>query len=127
LRSLGTVTTWSSPDEPRTYLPGGPVVVDASAEIAVVGLFLRSRGIGTYIYDFAEHVLSLPPQRVVARMGLLDAAHQRWWLGCYTAGSPLTKIDEGLVIRFQRAMRARDELMVRCLGPEDEAPWDSIC
>jgi hypothetical protein len=58
-------------DEPRTYRSGGPVVVDPTTGIALVGLFLRSRGIGTYLYDtFAQHQMSPESQRLVARKGL---------------------------------------------------------
>jgi hypothetical protein len=115
-------------DDPRTYLPGGPTVVDASTGIALVGLFLRSRGIGTYSYDSTgQHLKSPDEQRVIARKGLLDAAHERWWLGCIAGNGDLPLIAQGLVIRFQRAMRARDEVMVACLAPRERAPWDAIC
>jgi hypothetical protein len=115
-------------DEPRAYLRGGPTVVDASTGIALVGLFLRSRGIGTNSYDrSAEHLKSPDEQRLIARKGLLDAAHERWWLGCIAGDRDLPLIAQGLVIRFQRAMRARDEVMVACLAPREQAPWDAIC
>jgi hypothetical protein len=115
-------------DDPRTYLPGGPTVVDASTGIALVGLFLRSRGIGTFSYDnTGQHLKSPGEQRVIARKGLLDAAHERWWLGCIAGDRDLPLIGQALVIRFQRAMRARDEVMVACLAPKEQAPWDAIC
>lgn len=115
-------------DDPRTYLPGGPVVVDASTGVALVGLFLRSRRIGTYLFDEIG-AREMPPesQRLVARKGLLDASHERWWLACIASDRQVTGIAQALVIRFQRAMRARDEVMVACLAPESQAPWDAIC
>jgi hypothetical protein len=70
-------------DDPRNYRPGGPVVVDPTTGIALVGLFLRSRGIGAYLYDgLGERQMSPESQRLVARKGLLDASHERWWRGC---------------------------------------------
>jgi hypothetical protein len=113
-------------DDPRTYLAGGPVVVNASTGIALVGLFLRSGGIGTYSYDYAEHCMPPESQRLVARKGLLDDSHERWWLACITSGRHLDRLAEGLAVRFQRAMRARDEVMVACLAPRKQAPWDAI-
>jgi hypothetical protein len=115
-------------DEPRTYRSGGPVVVDPTTGIALVGLFLRSRGIGTYLYDtFAQHQMSPESQRLVARKGLLDASPERWWYGCIASDRQLTGVAQSLVIRFQRAMRARDEVLIACLSPKEQAPWDTIC
>lgn len=95
-----------------------PLIVTQGA--ALVGLFLRSRD---------AHVVEIPncgrirtdlgTQRFIVGRSLLHAGW-RWWSACAAAGRApggegTSRVAQGLQMRFERCIRARDEVMVQCL------------
>jgi hypothetical protein len=105
---------------PDPDLGTGSLTRDANAmstaqATALVGLFLRSRGADEE--EFGERWASrvaIGTQRFIVTRCLLEAGW-RWWSACLAAGEETLAIAQGAQLRFERALRARDEVMIECL------------
>lgn len=87
----------------------------AADGVAMVGLFLRSRDAAEVAIDErSRSTVAINTQRfIVSRVVLRHG--WRWWSACVAAGDPLIRVGQGLQLRFERALRARDEVMIECL------------
>lgn len=98
---------------------------------ALAGLFLRSRGHEEVaMWNKGREKSSLGWQYFVVARTILPAAW-RWWSACVAAGqSPAGERTMGtaqaVLERFPRCIRARDEVMYRCLVPVGQSDQEAI-
>lgn len=103
--------------------------LDVEQGAGLLGLFLRSRGVDQVVrWERDRQNCDIGTQRFIVTRCLLDAGW-RWWSGCVaaaTAGDPDTmRIAQGVHMRFERVLKARDEVMILCLGDTSGASVES--
>lgn len=106
-----------------------PLTVDQAAALA--GLFLRSRGHEEVaLWNKGREKTGLGWQYFVVGRTILPEAW-RWWSACVATGQSPSGVQtmgtaQAVLDRFPRCIRARDEVMYRCLVPVRQSDQESI-
>lgn len=105
--------------------------LSAEDAAALTGLFLRSRNHSEVaMWEHGRERSSLGSQYFVVARTILPAAW-RWWSACVSADQSSSRRQtmgtaEAVISRFPRCIRARDEVMYRCLVPIGQSDQEAM-